>query len=115
MTEINSIELVILALAIFIILYLVKPQFESFKTDISVNKTYTGSNIIYDTIPYNNSSLFYDYILGSPYYYNPLDYWLNPYYYYSLYNPIYTTSNSRSIREPHIKKVRRIRKTRRFH
>ncbi len=90
---------------------------ELFTSDISNNK----NKIVYDTIPYGSSGLFYDYVFGTPYYYyNPLDYWLNPYY-YSWYGPglqgsfggptsyssTYTTST------PHVKKVKHIRRMRR--
>jgi len=113
--------LIILVLIIFIISYNlhIEPFLdtidEPFATDISNNKTYSN-RIIYDTIPYGSSSLFYDYVYGLPYYYNPLDYWLNPYYYYSLYNPSYTTSYTTSNSGPYVKKVRHIKiTTRRFH
>jgi hypothetical protein len=52
-----------------------------------------SDHIIYDHIPVvNSSSLYYDYIIDSPYLYNPLEYWLNPYMYYGWNSPIYTTS-----------------------
>ena len=37
--------------------------------------------ILYDTLPDNNPSLYYNYIKRNPdfYWYNPLDYWINPY------------------------------------
>jgi hypothetical protein len=80
---------------------------ETFVTDISKSK------IIYDTVPYGSSGLFYDYVIGSPYYYNPLDYWLNPYF-YSWYGPTYT-STSYASSSPYVKKVRHVRRSRRRH
>ena len=122
MVGLSFMGLIILVLIIFIISYNlhIEPFLdvidEPFATDLSNNKTYSN-RIIYDTIPYGSSSLFYDYVYGLPYYYNPLDYWLNPYYYSSLYNPSYSYTTSHKISSPYVKKVRHTRRTtrRRFH
>lgn len=108
MTGVSFTGLIVLVAIMFIISYnLLLEPFEPFVTDISSNRR----QVIYDTVPYASSGLFYDYIIGSPYYYNPLDYWLNPYFYYSWYNPSYSTSSS----IPYVKKVRHhTRRTRRF-
>jgi hypothetical protein len=110
MTGLSFAGLIILVLIIFIVSFNIhkEPSLEFFNTDNSNNKTYTNT-IIYDTIPYGSSSLFYDYIYRSPYYYNPLDYWLNPYFYYSWYNPSFSISSS----SPNVRKVKHIKRTRR--
>lgn len=71
-----KIDTILLILA-FVIIYLIGFTNISNKSETFDNST----NIIYDTIPYANSGLYYNYMMGSPYLYNPLDYWLNPYYY----------------------------------
>ena len=84
-----KIEIILLVISL-IIIYYTKTQFKSekFQNDIS------NIPIIYNTIPYGSSGLFYDYVIGSPsYWYNPLDYWLNPYSYYTWYgSPSYSSS-----------------------
>ena len=80
---------------VYIIFAANKTGKETFGQDISNNK----KPIIYDTVPYGNSGLFYDYVLASPYWYNPLDYWLNPYFYYNTWygpNRYWSTGSSSS-------------------
>jgi len=107
--KINTIVFIIALVIIFVLTN--KTNFEPFVTDISGTK----KKIIYDKVPYGSSGLFYDYMIGSPYWYNPLDYWLNPYAYYtwgglygSRYSGSYTTST------PYVKRhIRRSRHVRR--
>ena len=111
--EINTI-LLIIALLIIIVLGS-NPPTEPFGQDIS--KTNIQQNkVIYDTVPYSSSGLFYDYVIGSPYWYNPLDYWLNPYVYYTwggLYGSYPSSSYSYTTSVPHVKR-RHIRRTRHY-
>ncbi len=101
MTGLNLTGLVFLLL--FILIVSGTLNLEPFQTDVSVNKTYTR-RVIYDTVPYGSSPLFYDYVLGSPYY-SPLDYWLNPYFYYSWYYPSYSSTSYTTSSSPRSNKV----------
>ena len=95
--EINTIVFIIALVIIFCSLN--KTNFEPFVTDISGTK----KQIIYNTIPYGSSGLFYDYMIGSPYWYNPLDYWLNPYAYYT-WGGMYGSSGRYTTSSPHVKR-----------
>ena len=106
--KIDIFVFIIALVVIFMISY--QSNKEYFNYDTSNNK------IIYDTIP------FYNYmpaiIGGSPYWYNPLDYWLNPYAYYTWYGSNYGSNygtnygtNYGSSSLPYIKK-RHVRRTR---
>ncbi len=110
--KISTILLIIALLIIFIINFKTSPEQFSNIGDISG----TSNKIIYDRIPYGNSGLFYNYISTSPYWYNPLDYWLNPYYYYNWYGPIGSTviSNTSYSSSPRVHKRFRHSRSRRI-
>ena len=113
--KISTILLIIALLIIFMFNFKTIPEQFANMSDISG----TSNKIIYDTIPYANSGLFYNYLIGSPYWYNPLDYWLNPYMYYNWYGsgPIgssYISSSSSSNYSPRIHKRIRHTRTRRI-
>jgi len=95
---------------ILIIIVILTISFYKYIKENFVN--YAPANIIlYDTIPDNNPSLFYNYVMTNPdfYWYNPLDYWLNPYisYYWKTQHfrrkniqytmPIYNNRHTRHI------------------
>ena len=111
-----KIDIILLIVALLIIfMNNFKTNSEQFANIADISGT--SNKIIYDTIPYNNSGLFYNYITTSPYWYNPLDYWLNPYFYYNWYGsgPVgssYVSSNY----SPRIhKRIRHTRKRRSKH
>jgi hypothetical protein len=98
--SIKNIIFFVLSMYVIYKAYLDISNFESFQNDLSLN--FMNSNkIIYDINPYANSTLFYNYMSGAPYGYNPLDYWLNPYVYYSWYTyPSFGTSANTSYTNP---------------
>ena len=70
--NIKNIIFFVLSIYVIFVVYVDMPKFETFENDLSLNH----NKIIYNTNPYANSTLFY----------NPLDFWVNPYLYYNLYN-----------------------------